>query len=100
MVRAEASVFSGSFGNENGFGEEVKGDGTAGVTVVEGIKVPNGFEGGDAILDGWKGAAKGFGGFEVAGGIFDWKREGELAGVDCKDFWDSEAIRNSEAVVS
>lgn len=52
MVRAEASVFSGSFGKENGFGEEVKGDGAAGVTVVEGIEVANGFEAVDAILDG------------------------------------------------
>lgn len=52
MVRAEASVFSGPFGNENGFGEEVKGEGAAGVTVVEGIEVANGFEGGDAIVDG------------------------------------------------
>lgn len=52
VVTAKVSAFSGSFGNENGFGEEVKGDGAAGVTVVEGIEVANGFEGGDAILDG------------------------------------------------
>lgn len=51
VVTAEVSVFSGSFGNENGFGE-VKGDGAAGVAVVGGIEVANGFEGGDAILDG------------------------------------------------
>lgn len=51
MVREEASVFSG-FGNENGFGKEAKGDGAEGVTVVEGIEVANGFEGGDAVFDG------------------------------------------------